>query len=976
MAFSALIGLSLWVGSCFWARADGAEASPFAPRVEWTRSRLQGSPDPPLPYRVERVFPGRTFANPVYLAQEPGSNRVLVGQLDGKIFAFDKRDAAGETRTLFLDVKRQLYSFSFHPDYERNGQFFTFTPQSEGDDQQSAVSRWTTRQVGDVRTANEDSEHVIVQWPSGGHNGGEAIFGPDGMLYVSTGDSTSGSDPKATGQGVDDFLSVILRIDVDHPPDGKPYSVPADNPFCEVPDARPEVWAFGFRNPWRMSFHPDNGTLYVGDVGQDLWEMIWIARRGGNYGWSVREGSHPFHPHKPVGPGPILPPLIEHPHVECRSITGGYVYRGTRLPELDGAYLYGDYQYGKIWGLRHEGDRVTWHAELADSALQIPSFALGRDGEFWVLDHLSGEIHELLKSPVQAPTAPFPRTLSDTGLFLDTATHALAPGVVRYEVNMPQWLNDAVAERFFGLPPETTIRFVEQSGDANTWGFADGAVTAETISVADRSRPDGLRRLETRVMVKQDDHWLGYSYLWNDAQTDAELVARDGTTISLPDSVITISHPDQTPLREWRVPARSECMVCHSRAAGFVLGLNTLQINRTRSLVEDGAQANQMMALSDAGYFHEPLPRPVGEYDALPQLLDETADLTRRARAYLQVNCSMCHVSDGGGNARFQVRYDLPTDQMALLDEPAIHGEFGLENARLIASGDPYASVVFYRLSKTGTGRMPHIGSETQDVAAIRLMHDWIAALSPSTEAAQSTRIWTDDLLRQFADADLEPGVEPFAGLTPRQALALSHALTDPGVPIAARRAVARRVREQSPALQDLFERFLPPEERTERLGDDFSPDRVLSQSGDAGRGRALFFAQGVLQCANCHQPEAEDGGLAVGPSLRGIGSRYSPRQILDAMIHPSHQIADEYRTYVAVTGEGRIVTGLLAVQTEEAVTLRHLEGNAVREEVLPRAEIEELIAQPVSLMPENQLRDLTAQQAADLLAYLVSLAN
>jgi uncharacterized repeat protein (TIGR03806 family) len=944
-------------------------------RAAWSTSRLQGTPDPPLPYRVQRVFPARVFRNPVFLAQEPGSTRVLVAQLDGKIYAFDKHDDQTEQQQLFLDVGREIYSFSFHPNYVENGQFFTFTPKSADDSQQSAVSRWTTRSDTEGRVANADSEQVIIQWPSGGHNGGEAIFGPDGMMYISTGDGSGGSDPPGTGQGVNDLLSVIMRIDVDRPDDGQHYSVPHDNPFRQLPDARPEIWAFGFRNPWRMSFHPDDGTLYVGDVGQDLWEMIWIARRGGNYGWSVREGSHDFHPHKPAGPGPILPPLVEHPHIDCRSITGGYVYRGSRLPELDGVYLYGDYQYGKIWGLRHEGDRVTWQAELADSALQIPSFALGRDGEFWVLDHLSGEVHELVKAEVAQETAPFPRWLSETGLFADTVNHVLAPGVARYSVNTPQWLEGAHADRFFGLPPDTTIRFVERSTDANTWGFADGAVTAQTILLPDHGTVTGQRRMETRIMVKQQDHWLGYSYLWNEEQTDAELVGAAGIRLELPETVAVISEPDGSPLHSWHVPSRTECMVCHSRAAGFVLGLNTLQMNRPHKDDTGLTISSQLERLSDAGYFHEPLPRTADQYDALPNAYDESADIEKRARAYLHVNCSMCHVSDGGGNARFQVRYDSATADLQLLDEPPIHGDFSLGDARLIARGAPAASVLFYRLSKTGSGRMPHVGAQTQDVAAIRLIHDWIARLGAGEpEQARPPEISADNMRSWFSETGEPLAPRSLLLESPRRALELSHALTGREISHELRRQIARLAIEQKPEHRDLFERFLPDAERTRRLGENFSWDLVLNQPGDVQRGHALFHAKGTLQCANCHQIAVEVNQLAVGPPLLGIGTRYSNRQILEALVNPSLHIAPEYRTHVAILRDGRVLTGLVSVQDTAGVSLRILQGDRIIEEQIPSEALDELVPQTVSLMPDNQLRDLTAQQAADLVAFLASL--
>src|SRR5205085_1521055 len=160
-------------------------------------------------------------------------------------------------------------------------------------------------------------------------------------------------------QGLNDYLAVMLRLDVDHPDKDKPYSVPKDNPFIHVPDAKPEIWAFGFRNPWRMTFDKKTGHLWVGQNGQDLWEQVYVVERGGNYGWSVQEGSHPFYLERPRGPGEIRNPVAEHHHVEARSLTGGVVYYGSKLPELQGAYIYGDYSTGKIWGVRYDGKQAT-----------------------------------------------------------------------------------------------------------------------------------------------------------------------------------------------------------------------------------------------------------------------------------------------------------------------------------------------------------------------------------------------------------------------------------------------------------------------------------------------------------------------------------------------------------------------------------------------------------------------------------------
>jgi hypothetical protein len=223
--------------------------------------------------------------------------------------------------------------------------------QSTRPDRRPIVFRYTTARTPPY-ALDPGSARTVIAWESDGHNGGA-----DGFRYVTSGDGTSDSDTDLTGQRTDLLLAKVLRIDVDRPAGGKAYSVPEDNPFVGDGRFAPETWACGLRNPWRIACDPQTGHVRVGNNGQDLWEQAYLIRKGENYGWSVREGGHPFYPNRAAGPTPFTGPTVEHPHPEARSPTGGVVYRGSERPELKGAYLYGDHSTGRIWAVKHDGDR-------------------------------------------------------------------------------------------------------------------------------------------------------------------------------------------------------------------------------------------------------------------------------------------------------------------------------------------------------------------------------------------------------------------------------------------------------------------------------------------------------------------------------------------------------------------------------------------------------------------------------------------
>ena len=577
-------------------------------RTPLTTSRVIGSPDPPLPYRVRRVYPKLKLNNPVTVVQEPGSDRLLVivhQNEDGasRLLRF-KDDSDVDSAETLLSVDRRAYSITFHPSFERNGYLYLSSKgplSAERTGGKMQIARFTMARRSPFGL-DPSSQEVIIEWPSNGHNGGGLVFGQDGMLYVTTGDGTSDSDDDNVGQDMTRLLAKLLRIDVDHPEPGKAYSVPKDNPFVGVKDARPETWAFGFRNPWRMTRDRETGHIWVGNGGQDLWETAYLVERGANYGWSVYEGSHAFYLNRKLGPAPLTKPTLEHSHSESRSLTGGIVYYGSRFPELRGAYIYGDYSTGKIWAARHDGTRLLWQKEIADTTLQITCFGTDSRGEILIVDMKDkdeGGIYTLEAAPQVTSFVPtFPTRLSESGLFRSVKGHVPEPALVPYTVNSPLWSDGAYKERYIALPgKDSQIELTDSGG----WIFPDRAVLVKSFALdTEEGNPRSRRWVETRFLTKQEGEWVGYSYRWNEAQTEATLVEASGAdrefVIRVPKSK---QSPDGVRKQTWHYPSRAECMTCHSRAANFVLGLTTLQMNREHDY--GTVRDNQLRVLEHLG---------------------------------------------------------------------------------------------------------------------------------------------------------------------------------------------------------------------------------------------------------------------------------------------------------------------------------------------------------------------------------------
>jgi uncharacterized repeat protein (TIGR03806 family) len=725
------------------SQAGKEKSSAVKPRqVPWNGSKIVGSPEPPAPFRTQPVFPKLKFNEPLAMTAIPGTNRFLMAERRGKIFAFDN-SAQVERADLLVDIGKSTYGVVAHPEFQKNGFIFVMYVVEDGDPlpRGSRVSRFSVNQQQGWR-CDPQSEQVIFEWPSGGHNAGCLAFGKDGFLYIACGDGSGIADELQTGQDVGDYLASLLRIDVDHPDKERRYSVPKDNPFVNTPGARPEIWAYGLRQVWKFSFDRQTGELWAGEVGQDLWESVQKIEKGGNYGWSVTEGSHPFRPDRKLGPTPILKPILEHPHSDFRSITGGFVYRGSKLKELAGAYVYGDYDTGKIAALRYENGKVTMQQELVDTPFRVITFAEDQAGELYFVDFMNGNVLELVPAPRNETVPPFPRKLSETGLFTSTKELTPAAGVIPYAVNAELWSDHALKERYLAVPGHGQIEFdaVEYPqpapGAPRGWRFPDGTVAVKTFFMEmEKGNPASKRRLETRILHFEqlagteevgDQVWRGYTYVWNDDQTDAELLDPQGSDREL--TIRDAAAPGGMRKQTWHFPSRAECTLCHTMPAKYVLGLNTLQLNKNYDYGQ-GHVANQLTEWADLGMFKAPLPKTPGDLPKLADYRDEKQPLNERARAYLHANCAHCHMKWGGGNAEFQLLATLPLGELGVVNTRPGQGFFNLREPKVLVPGDPDRSMIYHRVTKLGLGRMPHVASNVVDEKSVKMLRDWITQL-------------------------------------------------------------------------------------------------------------------------------------------------------------------------------------------------------------------------------------------------------
>ena len=720
------------------------------------------------------AFPNVGFQNAVGLCPFPSGDRLVVWEREGRVWSFENRPDVSQ-RKLILDIHNQtqgwddsgLLGLAFHPDFASNHYmyvWYAWVPPGtvEGNPTQrprtdkpnhDRLSRFTLDADGVAIPGSElvliDQETHVV-W----HKGGGMFFHPkNGFLYITVGDDEDGSN----SQRIDlNLLGGLLRIDVDErggnishpiprqPANGKTahYFIPNDNPFVKQPNVLEEFYGIGLRSPHRMTYDAPSNRIFIGDVGDATREEVDIIEPtdppGLNFQWPRVEGLQ----------GDLTPPfigvnkrpIIDYDHGEGSAIIGGYVYRGKMwADDLGGRYLFGDNGTGKIWAL---DERTTPPSKTqlclmpfgpgpnsGSNYTGLSSFGMDAEGEVYMCQMSSevGHIFRLQRTGPPSVRKPFPRLLSQTGAFSDTARLIPAPGLVPYNVNSPLWSDGAAKSRWIALPQGQKIGFAPKG----EWSFPNGTVFVKHFELpVDERNPQVRRRLETRLLVRDaTGSAYGVTYKWRADNSDADLL-----TESVTEQVPVVGAEGKTRNQTWYYPSQNDCIRCHTPAAGFVLGPKTRQLNGSFAYLSSGVTDNQMRTWNHLAMFDAAIDEAkIAALDRMVPISDATASLEQRAKSYLDANCSQCH-RPGGVHALWDARYDTPLASAAILNANTIN-KLGLSGARVIRPGDVSHSLVYLRMNSLDpAAKMPPLARNKIDANAVTAFEQWIAGLPPVGE--------------------------------------------------------------------------------------------------------------------------------------------------------------------------------------------------------------------------------------------------
>lgn len=682
---------------------------------------------------VEKAFPDLSFNRPVLIKMDPEGTSFFILEQAGAIFKVDvTQDLV--TKTLVSDIKDQVISYTlneinpniysielgllglaFHPNFENNNEvFLIYTSPSPGEDYLNCGevlpfdcnAVWTLSRFNYLPSQGQidpASEEIIleVDFENTAHFGGSLEFGPDGYLYASIGD---GNLPKDVSPAQDpfDLRGSLIRIDVDG---GSPYAIPPDNPFA-VSGGAPEIFAMGFRNPWKWSMDKITGDIWLGDVGEAKFEEINFVEKGNNYGWPIFEGELCLDP--PCDDFGYTFPIYTYAHNQGCAVTGGLVYRGDLLPQIFGNYLFGDYCAGNIWSIVSDGNE-TMVEIVGTPGVGISSFGEDDKGEIYFIDYLGGEIYKVVGFNPEDSLA-VSDLLSETGCFSSGDPKIPDPGLIPYDVVVPLWSDGALKKRWMAIPDNLKIT-IDENKQLN---FPPG-----TIFIKQFSRNGIL--IETRLLLQyQDSDWAGFSYEWNEEGTEAYLVSAEGKNKILADG------------STWRYPSRAQCLRCHTKISGQVLGLDLKNLYRDFLYPSTGISANQLLTWNYIGLFEDDISDKIPEITPFPNLFEDQPldeNLSDMARAYLDVNCSFCHQPGGPGIGPEDFRFETPFKDMGACDVPPTRGDLGIDGAKLIYPGSPEKSILWQRINALDDNRMPPLGTEIIHEEAVDLIGEWIDSI-------------------------------------------------------------------------------------------------------------------------------------------------------------------------------------------------------------------------------------------------------
>ncbi len=691
------------------------------------------APNIEVPYGVQEVYPNLPdFTQPIAMLQEPGNSaRWYVVQKTGSVRVFDNTANVSSSRE-FINIasrlnsdpnssndERGLLGMAFHPNYPTDPRvylFYTGTDPALG--LVERVSEFRTLDNGNSLAPGTEIALFNVDDPAANHNGGNIAFGPDGLLYIGIGDGGGGNDQFGTignGQRLTILLGKMLRIDVATPATASvPYAIPPSNPFagnarCNVNGTGtancPEIYAYGFRNPWRWSFDRLSDELWVNDVGQGALEEVDRVTLGGNYGWRCFEGTNDTGMACGANESNSIAPVAQYGRTLGQSTTGGFVYRGTAMPTLIGRYVFADFASGNIWHIARDTPPTLTltTSNMLDTSLLVSSFAEDTDGELYVVN-LSGTLHKLVPTAV-AGGRVIPTELSDTGCVNPSNPTQPASGLIPYAPNAPFFSDDAEKTRWLALPDGERINIIFDNH--NDFDFPNGSVLVKNFTL-------GGNLVETRLFMRHNNgQWAGYTYEWNAQQTAATRVI-GGKTV-------------QVAGQSWLFPSEDQCLQCHTEAAGRTLGLEVGQLNGDFGY-PTGRTANQMTTLDSIGTLLG-VPAPPSSWEVIPDPAG-TAPLAERARAYLHANCGYCHRPNGTTPTNLDLRYTTALNTTNACDVAPSLGSLGITNARLIAPGSAARSVVVARMNRTGTDAMPPLARHIIDDDGVQLVTDWINGLA------------------------------------------------------------------------------------------------------------------------------------------------------------------------------------------------------------------------------------------------------